>query len=281
MSPAETVVMIGWPLLALLLANVAVPYAAAGRRVQPAPPGQPLGPGQPVGPAPKPDSTTGCGAHSTARGRRIEGASPERRREARVRAASSGRALGRDRAARVDGRPHGHTGHRGRRHGYWFAGRVERRAAAPPCDAVTGAIPELIDLIRLALDSGCTIPLAFNAIAGRYQGPLAGDLAVVARDLAEGQGTANALEGLLARVGEPVRPLCAALLAGERYGLPTAAMLDALAIEARATRRRYDEQRARRLPITMLFPLITCTLPAFALLTVVPLLASGLQAVRW
>lgn len=165
---------------------------------------------------------------------------------------------------------------------WWLlARRRARRTLTRQRQAVSRAIPEVIDLVRLALDGGCTIPLAFTAVGGRYSGALGADLRLVARDIDEGRGTASALEGLLARVGEPARPLCSALLAGERYGLPTAAMLDALAIEARATRRHQDEQRARRLPITMLFPLITCTLPAFALLTVVPLLASGLQAVRW
>ena len=165
---------------------------------------------------------------------------------------------------------------------WWLlARRRARRALTRQRQAVSRAIPEVIDLVRLALDGGCTISLAFTAVGGRYRGALGADLQLVARDIGEGRGTASALEGLLARVGEPARPLCSALLAGERYGLPTAAMLDALAVEARATRRRQDEQRARRLPITMLFPLITCTLPAFALLTVVPLLASGLQAVRW
>ena len=155
--------------------------------------------------------------------------------------------------------------------------RSQRRAS----DDVARAIPDLIDLIRLALDGGCTVELAFRAVATRLRGALASDVRIVARDLGEGRGVTDALEGLLGRVGEPVRPLCSALLAGERYGVPMATMLDLLSIEARATRRRADEQRARKLPITMLFPLITCTLPAFALLTVVPLLASGLQSVRW
>lgn len=159
--------------------------------------------------------------------------------------------------------------------------RRRRRSQRRASDAVARAIPDLIDLIRLALDGGCTAPLAFRAVAARLRGPLASDVRVVARDLGEGRGITDALEGLLGRVGEPIRPLCSALLAGERYGVPVATMLDLLSIEARATRRRADEQRARRLPITMLFPLITCTLPAFALLTVVPLLASGLQSVRW
>ena len=159
--------------------------------------------------------------------------------------------------------------------------RRRRRSRRRASEAVARVIPDLIDLIRLALDGGCTVPLAFRAVAARLRGPLASDVRIVARDLGEGRGITDALEGLLGRVGEPIRPLCSALLAGERYGVRVATMLDMLAIEARATRRRSDEQRARKLPITMLFPLITCTLPAFALLTVVPLLASGLQSVRW
>ena len=37
---------------------------------------------------------------------------------------------------------------------------------------------------------------------------------------------------------------------------------------------------ARRLPVHLLFPLVLCTLPAFGLLTVAPLLAGGLRSLR-
>jgi hypothetical protein len=37
---------------------------------------------------------------------------------------------------------------------------------------------------------------------------------------------------------------------------------------------------ARRLPVKLLFPLVLCTLPAFALLTVVPLLVGSLRELR-
>ena len=46
------------------------------------------------------------------------------------------------------------------------------------------------------------------------------------------------------------------------------------------TRRVAAEEAARRIPVTMLFPLVMCVLPAFALLTVVPILAATLGDLR-
>ena len=44
--------------------------------------------------------------------------------------------------------------------------------------------------------------------------------------------------------------------------------------------RRRAEEAARRVPGKLLFPLVFCTLPAFALLTVAPLVASALESLR-
>lgn len=148
-------------------------------------------------------------------------------------------------------------------------------------DRVASAVPDVIDLLRLSIDGGCTVAIALRAVANEHSGVLAPELSALDRDLAEGTGVAAALEQFIIRLGDPVRPLCAALLSSERYGLPLGAVLDSLAHEAQAARRRRTEIRARRLTITMLFPLITCILPAFAMLTVVPLLVSGLRSVHW
>ena len=53
-----------------------------------------------------------------------------------------------------------------------------------------------------------------------------------------------------------------------------------LAEDARRTELRRAETRARRVPVLLLFPLVLCILPAFALLTVAPLLASAVGALR-
>jgi tight adherence protein C len=74
-----------------------------------------------------------------------------------------------------------------------------------------------------------------------------------------------------------VRPLARALATAVEEGVPFETTLRRVAAEVRARRRREAEEAARRVPVRMLFPLVACTLPAFVLLTVVPLLVTGLR----
>ena len=92
-----------------------------------------------------------------------------------------------------------------------------------------------------------------------------------------GKGTVGLLN---AHLGEPARPLAAGVARALRDGTPLLSTLDRLSAEARAARRRHVEVRARRLPVALLFPLVLCTLPAFALLTVVPLLLTSVQSLH-
>jgi tight adherence protein C len=69
-------------------------------------------------------------------------------------------------------------------------------------------------------------------------------------------------------------------VASERYGAPLGPGLERLAYEVRADRRRRAEEAARKIPVKLLFPLVSCTLPAFGLLTVAPLIASAVRSLR-
>lgn len=147
-------------------------------------------------------------------------------------------------------------------------------------DAYAAGLAEVVDLLALAVGAGLTVPLAVDAVARRATGPLAVELGRVREEVALGRRLADALEDLPARCGEAVRPMVAALVASERYGAPLAAGLDRLAHEVRLERRRRAEEAVRKVPVKLLFPLVTCTLPAFALLTVAPLLASAIRSLR-
>jgi tight adherence protein C len=146
--------------------------------------------------------------------------------------------------------------------------------------AVVGELPEVVDLLVLVVGGGATVPLALASVAPRCPGPVGAGLAGALRDAALGRRLADALEELPGRLGDAARPLVAALVANERYGAPLLDGLVRVADEVRHDRRRRAEAAARRIPVTLLFPLVCCTLPAFGLLTVAPLLAGGLRSLR-
>jgi tight adherence protein C len=157
--------------------------------------------------------------------------------------------------------------------------RARRRARAPG-EAVRRALPEVVDLLGLAVGAGLTVPMAVTAVARRHHGPIADELARVVEEAGHGRRWADALDEASTRLGPAARPVLAALVASERYGAPLADALVVLAAEARADRRRRAEEAARRVPVKLLFPLVLCVLPAFVLLTLAPLLAGALGSLR-
>ena len=157
-----------------------------------------------------------------------------------------------------------------------LARREHRRRLA----AIAADLPDVVDLLVLAVGAGLTVRLAVGAVARRSPGPLGAELARAGEEADLGRRLADALDDLPARAGEATRPLIGALIASERYGAPLGASLERLAHEVRADRRRRAEEAARKVPVKLLFPLVSCTLPAFGLLTVAPLIASAVRSLR-
>ena len=143
--------------------------------------------------------------------------------------------------------------------------------------ALVDELPEVVDLLGLAASSGLTVPLALEVVAARGVGEVAAALGRARLAATRGAALADALAELVVEVGEEGRPLVRVLGGALRDGTSVVPVLERLAGEVRTDRRRATEERARALPVRLLFPLVVCVLPAFALLTVVPLLAGALQ----
>jgi tight adherence protein C len=155
-------------------------------------------------------------------------------------------------------------------------GSLIRRRRARAIEAALGReLPVAIDLLGVAVGSGCTPYLAVE-VAAQWSPPLvAAPLTAVLQACALGVSFDTALADV-ARTTPRLRPLSEALLASERLGAPVGPVLARLAAEERTALRRRAEAHARRVPVRLLFPLVFLVLPAFVLLTVVPGLAAGL-----
>jgi tight adherence protein C len=150
--------------------------------------------------------------------------------------------------------------------------RIKRNA-----DAIDQCLPDVIDLLRLAAHAGVSIHQLIPTVLARFSGPVLSAFTEVQRRVECGVRLGDALDALEC-LGEGAEPLLAVLRSAAFDGTPLNTALERVANDARLARRRRAEQAARRLPVQLLFPLVFCVLPAFALLAVVPLLAGSLGA---
>jgi tight adherence protein C len=144
--------------------------------------------------------------------------------------------------------------------------------------AISRAIPDAIDLLVLSVRAGLTPQQAVRELAGTAPDAVAPAFSSVVHRTDRGHPFADALAALSETLGAPALGMVDVLATGERYGLAVGPMLDQLSIEARATRRRLDEADARRLPVRLSFPLVTCTLPSFVLLAIAPAVIAALSS---
>jgi tight adherence protein C len=155
---------------------------------------------------------------------------------------------------------------------------VARRARRARAAAVANGLPDAVDLLLLCAGAGLSLPLAHPLVAARAPAPVGAALSAAADATAGGRPRADALLDALVPLGDRAAALAHVLVDHLRYGVPLVPGLERLGLELRLDRRRRAEEAARRVPLRLLAPLITCVLPAFGLLTVVPLLVASLRS---
>jgi tight adherence protein C len=156
----------------------------------------------------------------------------------------------------------------------------KRRAAQQRTNSIERDVADLVTLLGLAVNSGHNLTGALRVASARGAGPVTSAIRAQMVTVSRGVRLADALEALPDTLGEPVRPFVAALVSCDRYGASVGRTLDRLALDVRTASRQRHEAAARRLPIRLLFPLVTCILPAFGLLTVAPLIAGSFRELR-
>jgi tight adherence protein C len=140
------------------------------------------------------------------------------------------------------------------------------------------AFPDAVELLVLTVQSGLTPNQAVRNLVATAPDSLRAAFAAVTHRLDRGAPLADALAALRDEIGPSAGALVDAIAGAERYGLPLAPVLERLADDARAARRRIGEADARRLPVKLSFPLVVCTLPSFVLLAIAPSVLAAISS---
>jgi tight adherence protein C len=148
--------------------------------------------------------------------------------------------------------------------------RLARRVAARR-RAVADEVPSLLDLLAVCVTAGLSPSVALERAVETTRGPLHEALARARREVALGRSWKGAVRDVAERLDvRDLRRLALTLERGQRLGAPLAEQLRRLARTVRHERMSLAEERARRAPVLMLFPLVFLILPAFVLAAVIP-----------
>lgn len=136
------------------------------------------------------------------------------------------------------------------------------------------AFPDALDLIRVCVEAGLSLDAAIQRVGKdiRLESPeLAEELYLVSLELRAGASRADALRNLAQRVDlEDVDGLVSMLLQSDRFGTSIAEALRVHSEALRRKRRLIAEERAAKLPVKLLFPLVFCIFPALLAVLLAP-----------
>lgn len=132
---------------------------------------------------------------------------------------------------------------------------------------ITNGLPDALDLLLLCLEAGSGLDQAIlktsQELAITYPA-LAEEFQMISTETRAGKSRMEAFQNFAARTGaDDVRAFVAMLHQSDRFGSSLGQALRTHAGISRTKRRQRAEERAAKLSVKMIFPLVFCLFPAF------------------
>jgi len=133
------------------------------------------------------------------------------------------------------------------------------------------ALSDALDLLTISVESGLGFDAALSQVARNTDGPLADELARVLQEMQIGLGRGAALRAFADRTSvHEIRGFVSAMVQADALGIPIAQVLRIQSREIRVKRRQRAEEKAQKLAVKILIPLIFCILPCLFLAVLGP-----------
>jgi tight adherence protein C len=157
---------------------------------------------------------------------------------------------------------------------------VSSRRAARRMSEFDAEVPQLLDLLAAGSSAGLSAPLALRRAGEALRGPLGREVVRAFEAVDLGARWRDELGSVADRLDSAdLRRTIAVLVRTEVLGASLVEATRQLAGDVRHARRAALTEKARAAPVKMLFPLVFLVLPAFLLLTVVPVLLTTLRSI--
>lgn len=136
---------------------------------------------------------------------------------------------------------------------------------------ILAGLPDALDMLTVCVEAGLGFDAAMAQVARNSAGPLAAEFARALQEMQIGRSRSQALRGMVERTTvTELRAFVSALVQASELGIPIARVLREQASEMRVRRRQRAEEKAQKVPVKIMFPLIACLFPALLVIVIGP-----------
>lgn len=145
------------------------------------------------------------------------------------------------------------------------------RAITERTEGIRRDLPETLDLLAISVEAGLGLEGAMEVVVQRDDGPLARELERTLQEMELGLSRRDALNNLKQRTQvTELSTFVQALVQADILGMPLARVLKIQADEMRTKRQQWAREKAGKLPVKILFPLVACIFPAILVIILGP-----------
>ena len=133
------------------------------------------------------------------------------------------------------------------------------------------SLAEALDMLTVCVEAGQGFDTALMQVARTVDGPISGEFARVLSEIQIGKSRGEAFAAMGDRIATPeIKNFTSALVQADRLGLPIAGVLREQTSSMRLARKQKAEEKAQKITVKILFPMLLCIFPALFVVVIGP-----------
>jgi tight adherence protein C len=158
----------------------------------------------------------------------------------------------------------------------WLSRKVRERK-----ESILKDLPDVLDLLAISVEAGVGFEGAMEVVCSHFTSPLAVEFSRTLKEMELGLPRREALHNLKRRTEVPeLSNFVQALTQADALGMPIGRVLHTQAHEMRTKRKQWAREKAGKLPVKIMFPLVVFIFPAILVVILGPAASSIMRGLR-
>ena len=142
-------------------------------------------------------------------------------------------------------------------------------------------MPDILDLLAISVEAGVGFEGALEVVCENFDSPLAMEFSRTLKEMELGLSRKEALQNLKRRTDVPeLSNFILAITQADALGMPLGRVLHTQAGELRKKRRQWAREKAGKLPVKIMFPLVLFIFPAILVVILGPSFSSVMNGFK-